>query len=45
MLKSSRSRKPLATGRMRPIIVEHSLGGLLGLMLAKKYPQYPLHRD
>lgn len=25
--------------RMRPIVVGHSLGGLLGLMLAKKYPQ------
>lgn len=29
----------IATRRMRPIIVGHSLGGLLGLMLAKKYPQ------
>lgn len=29
----------IVTRRMRPIIVGHSLGGLLGLMLAKKYPQ------
>lgn len=29
----------IAARRMRPIIVGHSLGGLLGLMLAAKYPQ------
>jgi pimeloyl-ACP methyl ester carboxylesterase len=29
----------IVTRRMRPIIVGHSLGGLLGLMLAAKYPQ------
>ncbi len=29
----------IAARRIRPIIVGHSLGGLLGLMLAKKYPQ------
>lgn len=29
----------IARRRMRPIIVGHSLGGLLGLMLAAKYPQ------
>lgn len=29
----------IAAWRIRPIIVGHSLGGLLGLMLAKKYPQ------
>lgn len=29
----------IAARRMRPTIVGHSLGGLLGLMLAKKYPQ------
>lgn len=29
----------IAARRMRPVIIGHSLGGLLGLMLAAKYPQ------
>lgn len=29
----------IVTRRMRPIVIGHSLGGLLGLMLAAKYPQ------